>query len=54
LDWKIVEDAFGAVKDFLDLPKEKKMNVSQSTYKYHQGYEEPYYTNLDRLKKGGE
>jgi hypothetical protein len=53
IEWKIVEEAFAAVKAFLDLPLEKKMKVHQSTSRYYQGYEQPYYTNIDRLKKGG-
>lgn len=49
----MVEAAFEGVKEFFELPMEKKMEVHQSKSVSYQGYEEPYYTNVDRLKKGG-
>ncbi|KIW28390.1 uncharacterized protein PV07_08058 [Cladophialophora immunda] len=52
IDWKIVEDAFAAVEEFFGLPLEKKMAVHQSKSPSFMGYEEPYYTNVDRLKRG--
>jgi isopenicillin N synthase-like dioxygenase len=54
IEWKIVDDAFDGLKEFFDLPMEKKMEVHQSMSDSYQGYEQPYYTNVDRLKKGGE
>jgi isopenicillin N synthase-like dioxygenase len=53
IDWKIVENAFDALKEFFGLPMEKKMEVHESKSDSFQGYEEPYCTNVDRLKKGG-
>ena len=53
IDWNIVEAAFDGIKEFFDLPMEKKMEVHQSKSDSYQGYEQPYYTNVDRLKKGG-
>jgi hypothetical protein len=54
IEWKIVDDAFDWLKEFFDLPMEKKMEVHQSMSDSYQGYEQLYYTNVDRLKKGGE
>jgi hypothetical protein len=54
IEWKIADDAFDGLKEFFDLPMEKKMEVHQSMSDSYQGYEQPYYTNVDRLKKGGE
>lgn len=54
IEWKIVDDAFDELKEFFDLPMEKKMEIHQSMSDSYQGYEQPYYTNVDRLKKGGE
>jgi hypothetical protein len=54
IEWKIVDDAFDGLKEFFDLPMEKKMEVHQSMSDSYQGYEQLYYTNVDRLKKGGE
>jgi hypothetical protein len=53
IDWAIVEDAFAGLKQFFDLPMETKMKYHQSKSQLFMGYEEPYYTNVDRLKKGG-
>lgn len=53
IDWVIVERAFAGLKEFLSLPTETKMKVHQSLSPSFMGYEEPYYTNVDRLKKGG-
>ena len=53
IDWKIVENAFDAIKEFFDLPMEKKMEIHESKSDSFQGYEEPYCTNVDSLKKGG-
>ncbi|KAI1625937.1 hypothetical protein EDD37DRAFT_625895 [Exophiala viscosa] len=52
IDWAIVENAFEALEEFFGLPMEKKMAVHQSKSPSFMGYEEPYYTNVDRLKKG--
>jgi len=52
VDWSIVENAFGSVKEFFSLPMEVKMKVHQSLSPSYMGYEQPYYTNVDRLKKG--
>ncbi|ETS85870.1 hypothetical protein PFICI_03895 [Pestalotiopsis fici W106-1] len=52
IDWTIVEEAFAGLKQFFDLPLENKMKVHQSKSPSFMGYEEPYYTNVDRLKKG--
>jgi hypothetical protein len=54
IEWKIVDDAFDRLKELFDLPTEKNMEVHQSMSDSYQGYEQPYYTNVDRLKKGGE
>lgn len=54
IDWAIVERAFAGLKQFFELPMEQKMKVHQSLSPSFMGYEEPYYTNVDRLKKGGE
>lgn len=51
--WNIVEKAFNGSKEFFDLPMQKKMEFSQDKSTSYQGYEPPYYTNVDRLKKGG-
>ena len=48
IDWKIVEDAFEAMDEFFSLPMEKKMELHQSKSPSYMGYEEPYYTNVDR------
>ena len=53
IDWQIVENAFEAMEEFFSLPMEKKMELHQSKSPSYMGYEEPYYTNVDRLKKGG-
>lgn len=53
IDWKVVEDAFDALEEFFSLPMEKKMEVHQSASPSYMGYEQPYYTNVDRLSKGG-
>ena len=52
IDWQIVENAFEAQEEFFSLPMEKKMQVHQSKSPSYMGYEEPYYTNVDRLAKG--
>jgi isopenicillin N synthase-like dioxygenase len=52
IDWKIVEDSFAALEEFFGLPMEKKMEVHQNKSSSYMGYEQPYYTNVDRLKKG--
>ena len=54
IDWRIVEQAFESLEEFFNLPMEKKMKVHQSKSPSYMGYEQPYYTNVDRLKKGGE
>lgn len=53
VDWAIVDRAFAGLKEFFALPMETKMKVHQSNSASFMGYEEPYYTNVDRLKKGG-
>ena len=53
IDWDIVEDSFSALEEFFGLPMEKKMEVHQNRSPSYMGYEQPYYTNVDRLKKGG-
>jgi len=53
IDWKIVENAFDAIKEFFDLPMEMKMEAHESKSDSFQGYEEPYCTSFDRSKKGG-
>lgn len=53
IDWKIVENSFAALEEFFGLPMEKKMEVHQNKSPSYMGYEQPYYTNVDRLKKGG-
>ncbi|PVH78613.1 Clavaminate synthase-like protein [Cadophora sp. DSE1049] len=52
IKWEIVEAAFDGIKEFFNLPMEKKIEVHQSKSDSYQGYEQPYYTNVDRLKKG--
>jgi len=52
VDWKIVENAFESLEEFFSLPMEKKMAAHQSNSISFQGYEQFYYTNVDRLKKG--
>jgi len=54
IDWTIVENAFAALEEFFGLPMETKMSLHQSKSPSFMGYEEPYYTNVDRLKRGGE
>lgn len=53
IDWAVVERAFAGSREFFSLPLETKLKVHQSLSKSFMGYEEPYYTNVDRLKKGG-
>lgn len=53
IDWSIVEQSFDALEEFFALPMEKKMEIHQSMSPSFQGYEQPYYTNVDRLAKGG-
>ncbi|PYH94568.1 Clavaminate synthase-like protein [Aspergillus ellipticus CBS 707.79] len=53
IDWAIVERAFAGLKEFFALPMDEKMKVHQSLSPSYMGYEEPYYTNVDRLSKGG-
>lgn len=53
IDWTVVDEAFAGLKGFFALPTEKKMEVHQSKSNCYSGYEQPYYTNVDRLKKGG-
>ena len=53
IDWKIVVNAFDALEEFFGLSMEKKMEAHESKSDSFQGYEEPYCTNVDRLKKGG-
>ena len=53
IDWQIVENSFDSLREFFSLPIEKKMKVHQSLSSSFMGYEERYYTNVDRLKKGG-
>lgn len=53
IDWRIVEDSFAALEEFFGLPMEKKMEVHQNKSPSYMGYEQPYFTNVDRLKKGG-
>lgn len=52
IDWKIVEEAFNGLDEFFGLPLETKMKIHQSTSPSYMGYEQPYYTNVDRLKRG--
>lgn len=52
IDWQIVEDAFAAVDEFFRLPLETKMKIHQASSPSYMGYEQPYYTNVDRLKRG--
>ncbi|KAH8892656.1 putative isopenicillin N synthetase, partial [Thozetella sp. PMI_491] len=52
VDWTIVERAFAGAKEFFELPLEVKKKYHQSLSPSFMGYEEPYYTNVDRLKKG--
>ncbi|CAG8394421.1 unnamed protein product [Penicillium salamii] len=52
IDWSIVERAFAGLKEFFALPMDAKMKVHQSQSPSYMGYEEPYYTNVDRLTKG--
>jgi hypothetical protein len=51
--WSVVEEAFAALEEFFALPMETKMSLHQSKSPSFMGYEEPYYTNVDRLKRGG-
>ena len=37
IEWKIVDDAFDGLKEFFDLPMEKKMEVHQSMSDSYQG-----------------
>lgn len=53
ISWDIVERAFAASKQFFALPTETKRKYHESLSATFMGYEEPYYTNVDRLKKGG-
>ena len=53
IDWRIVETTFAALEEFFGLPMETKMEYHQGKSPSFMGYEEPYYTNVDRLKKGG-
>lgn len=53
IDWSIVEATFTALEEFFGLPLQTKMEYHQSKSPSFMGYEEPYYTNVDRLKKGG-
>ncbi|KAL2820850.1 Clavaminate synthase-like protein [Aspergillus cavernicola] len=52
IEWPIVERAFAGLKEFFALPMETKKKVHQSLSPSYMGYEEPYYTNVDRLKNG--
>lgn len=52
IDWQTVEDAFESLEEFFGLPLEMKMNIHQSLSPSYMGYEQPYYTNVDRLKRG--
>ncbi len=53
IEWRVVEEAFAALEEFFALPMETKMRLHQSKSPSFMGYEEPYYTNVDRLKRGG-
>ena len=52
IDWEIVENAFEAIEGFFSLPMDKKMELHQSKSPSYMGYEEPYYTNVGRIKRG--
>lgn len=52
IDWKIIENSFAALDEFFSLPMGRKMEVHQNKSPSFMGYEQPYFTNVDRLKKG--